>query len=93
MIENYIFQPFRRDRNKKCVWDLEEFEIKLTETICIELLMSKRKWCIIFTCRPSKCDKKSFFQELSKAISQAINKYDNILAAEELNIDVSGLKY
>ena len=73
MIENYKFQPFRRDRNKKCVWDIEDFEIKSTETICIELLMSKRKWCIIFTYRPSKYDKKNFFQELSKAISQAIN--------------------
>ena len=27
---------------------LENFETKSTETICIELLISKRKWCIIF---------------------------------------------
>ena len=32
------------------------------------------------------------FQELSKAISQAINKYDNILLAGDLNIVVYGSK-
>ena len=57
---------------------LENFENKSTETIYIELLISKRKWCIIFTYRPPKYDKKVFFQEISKIISQAINKYDNI---------------
>ena len=71
---------------------LENFETKSTETICIELLISKRKWCIIFTYRPPKYDKKVFFQEISKIISQAINKYDNILVAGDLNIDVSGSK-
>ena len=39
-----------------------------------------------------KCHKKVFFQELSKTISQAINKYDNISVAGDLNIDVSGSK-
>ena len=70
---------------------LEDFETKSTETICIELVISKRKWCIIFTYRPPKYDKKVFFQELSKTISQAINKY-NILVAGDSNIDVSGSK-
>ena len=68
----------------------KDFETK--STICIELLISKRRWCIIFTYRPPKYDKKVFFQELSKTISQAINKYDNILVAGDLNIDVSGSK-
>ena len=31
---------------------LENFETKLTETICIEFLTSTRKWCIIFINRP-----------------------------------------
>ena len=35
---------------------------------------------------------KVFFQELSKAISQVINKYDNILLAGDLNIVVYGSK-
>ena len=45
----------------------------------------------IFTYRPSKYEKKVFFQEISKTISQPINKY-NILVAGNLNIDVSGSK-
>ena len=84
MIENYQFPPFRRDRNNKGGGEmvfirkellakrLEDFETKLTETICIELVISKKKWCIIFTYRSPKYDK-VFFQELSKTISQAIN--------------------
>ena len=42
---------------------LEDFETKSTETICIELLISQRKWRIIFTYRQPKYDKKVFFQE------------------------------
>ena len=54
MIENYQFSPFRRDRNKKggermvfirkelFAKRLENFGAKSTETICIELLISKR---------------------------------------------------
>ena len=71
---------------------LENFETKSTETICIELVIHKRKCCIVFTYRAPKYDKKVFFQEISKSISQAINRYDNILVAGDLNIDVSGCK-
>ena len=42
---------------------LEDFKIKPTETICIELLISERKWCIRFTYRLPKYNKKVFFQE------------------------------
>ena len=100
MIENYQSPPpFRGDKNNKGGGKMvfikkeqlaKDFETK--STICIELLISKRRWCIIFTYRPPKYDKKVFFQELSKTISQAINKYDNILVAGDLNIDVSGSK-
>ena len=104
MIENYQLPPFRRDTNKKgggkivfirkelLTKRLEDFETKSKETICIELLISIKKWCIIFTYRPPKYDKKVFFQEFLKTISQAINKYDNILVAGDLNIDISGSK-
>ena len=107
MIEKYYFPPFRKDRNRKgrggggkmffvrkelLARRLEDFETKSTEKMCIELLISKRKWCFTFTYRPPKYDNKVFFQELLKTINQAINKYDNILVAGDLNIDVSGLK-
>ena len=85
-------------RKKLLAKRLEDFETKSTETICIEPLISKKKWCIIFIYnRPPKYDKKVFFQELSKTISQAINKYDNILVAGDIWVyvgvyDVSGSK-
>ena len=53
-------------RKELLVNRLENFETKSTETTCIELLTSKRKWYIIFNYRPSKYDKKVFFKELSK---------------------------
>ena len=37
---------------------LKDFETKSTETICKELLISKGKWCIMFTYRPPKYGKK-----------------------------------
>ena len=60
MIENYQFPPFRRDANKegggKMVFirkelldkRLKHFETKSTEITCIEPLISKSKWCIIW---------------------------------------------
>ena len=56
LIENYQFPPFRRDRNSKgggkIVYvrqgliskRLKNFE----STICLELTISKKKWCILF---------------------------------------------
>ena len=58
-INNYQYQPFRRDRNSKgggkIVYirqgliskRLSKFESKGIETICIELTISKKKWCIL----------------------------------------------
>ena len=36
-----------------------------------------------------KSQKVHFFEEVSKTLSQAVNKYDNFLIAGELNIDIS----
>ena len=70
MIEYYQFLPFKKNGNKKgggkmvfirkkqLAKRLENFETIEIETICIEFLMSKRKWCIIFTYKPTQYDKK-----------------------------------
>ena len=54
-INDYQFPPFRRDRNKyggcKIAFirlglrRLPKFETKVSETICVELTISKKKWC------------------------------------------------
>ena len=63
-IENYQFPPFRRDRNSKgggkmvfvknglIAKRIKSLETKISETICIELTISKKKWCILFAYRP-----------------------------------------
>ena len=59
-LENFQFPPFRRDRNSKgggklvyvkqgiIAKRLENLETKFSETTCIELTISKKKWCALF---------------------------------------------
>ena len=67
---------------------LKVFETKSAETICIELTISKKKWCILFAYRPPKYEKRSFFEEVSNILSAVTNKYENILLAGDLNINL-----
>ena len=99
-IDGYQFLLFKKDRNAKggckivfirhglIATRLEIFEIKTAEKICIELIFSQRKWCILFIYKPPKITKSLFFEEVSKTLSQALNKYDNILIAGDFNIDI-----
>ena len=98
-IENYQYPPFRRDRNSKgggkivfvrkgiISKQLSEFETKTAETICIELTISNKKWCILFCYRPPKFNKNAFFEEIATSLNKISNKYENILLAGDLNID------
>ena len=55
-IDGYQFPSFRKDRNKygggKVVYIrggiIANLEGKHSETICLELTVSKKKWCITF---------------------------------------------
>ena len=77
-IDGYQFPPFLKDRNNygggKMVYirdgilakRLENLEGKHSETICLELTVSKKKWCITFAYRPPSNDNKAiFFNELT----------------------------
>ena len=77
-IDGYQFPPFRKDRNNygggKMVYirdgiiakRLENLEGKHSETICLELTVSKKKWCITFAYRlPSNDNTAIFFNELT----------------------------
>ena len=99
-IDGYQFPPFHRDRNKygggKIVYEREGFIAKrlanlegnAVETICIEVTISKKKWCIIFVNRPPHSNnKKVCFSKLTSSLNQATNKYDNIIVMGDLNID------
>ena len=101
-IEGYQFPPFRRDRNNDgggkiffvkdglLVNRLTEFETNISETICLELTISKKKWFIMFVYRPpDEGNKKVFFEELTNSLNKATNKYDNIFVSGDFNIDMS----
>ena len=101
-IEGYQFppSPFRRDRDinggGKIVYikngiiakRISNLEGISTEIICIDITISKKKWCIFFVYRPPQNNNKSsFFNEISNILNQATNKYDNIVVMGDLNID------
>ena len=61
--------------------------MKNAETICLELTIVKKKWCILFAYLPPNTDKEEFFDEISVNLNKILGKYDNIIAAGDLNID------
>ena len=100
ILENFQFPPFRRDRNSKgggklvyvkqgiIVKRLENLETKFSETIWIELTISKKKWCALFAYRSQNKKKALFFEEISSSLSHIVNKYDNYIIAWDLNINM-----
>ena len=60
-----------------------------SETICLEVTISKKKWCITFAYRPPYSSKKDgFFKELNKSLSNIARKYENVLLVGDLNTDI-----
>ena len=98
-IEGYQFLPFRRDRNSKggekivfvreglIAKQMKNFETKNAETICLELTIVEKKWCILFAYRPQNTDNEEFFDEISVSLNKILGKYDNIILSVDLNID------
>ena len=69
---------------------LEKLEGKHSETICLQLTVSQKKWCIAFAYRPPSNDNKAiFFNELTTSLSQITNLYDYFVVMGDLNIDTS----
>ena len=97
IVENFQCPPFRRDRNSKgsgklvyvkqgiIAKRLENLETKFSETICIELTNSNKKWCALFTYRLPKQSKTLFFEEMLSSLSHIVNKCDNYIFAGDLN--------
>ena len=93
-IEGYQFPPFRRDRNSKgggklvylrecfIAKRIPKFETEKAETICIEITIAKKKWCILFAYRLPNFSKTEFFEKISVILNKTLNKYDNLLLAD-----------
>ena len=68
---------------------MKEYETKLSETICTEFTVSKKKWFCLSVYRPlSPNNVVTFFEELTDSLSRAINNYDNIILVGDPNIDI-----
>ena len=66
---------------------MKSFETENAETICLKLLVAKKKWCILFAYRPPDTNKAMFFNEIYITLNKILGKYDSILLAGDLNID------
>ena len=58
---------------------IQTLEYEDTEFICLEVNIAKRISTIFNICRPSCKNIDPFFNELTKLIDLAINKYENIV--------------
>ena len=104
-IPGYQYPLYREDRNKnggnKIVFireglinkRLKAFGGDISETICLEVTVSKKVLFISYVYRPPYNDNKDIFiSELSNILSLATRKYENILIIGDLNIDISNMK-
>ena len=71
---------------------LKVFEGDISETICLEVTISKKVWFITYVYRPPYNNKDIFFSELSNILSLATRKYENILIIGDLNTDTLNKK-
>ena len=97
-IEGYQF-PLRTDRNCQgegeivfiregyFVKQMKKCETTNAETICLELIIVKKKWCILFAYRLPSTNKDKFFEEIFTSVNKMLGNHDNIVLAEDLNID------
>ena len=62
-------------------------EYSTSETIWLEVTVSKKKWCVTFAYRPPYNRKKDgFFQEVNNSLRNITRKYEYDLAVGDLNI-------
>ena len=66
---------------------MKNIETENAETICLELVIAKKKRCILFAYRPPDTNKAMFFNEIYITLNKILGKYDNILLAGDLNIN------
>ena len=68
---------------------LYAYEDSTSETICLEVTISKKKWWVTFAYRPPcNNNKDGFLKGLNKFLSNVTRKYENVLVVGDLNIDI-----
>ena len=91
----------RRDRNKSggglieflkkgiITKRLKGLETNLSETICTEITISKKRWKMSVYRPPTSSNIDTFFAELTISLSKAVNKFDNLIIMGDFNIDIT----
>ena len=63
---------------------VSHLETEKAETTYLEITIAKKKWYIL----PSPiASKTKFLEKISVTLNKALNKYDNLLSAGDLNIN------
>ena len=99
------YPAFRKDLSKNCGGKLVyvkggviakrilKYENINIETICIEITISKRKWCLTFAYRPPYNNNKTkFLMELNTSLYKIAAKYENVVIIGDLNANFDNLQ-
>ena len=90
--------PFRRNRDKNggrkfmifikralIAERLHALEDSTSQTICLVVAVSKKKWCVTFAYRPPyNSNKDGFFKDVNKSLSNITRKYENTFVVGDL---------
>ena len=69
---------------------LKDFETTISESICSELVISKKKrFCMCIYCPPNYNSLSTFFDEITLSLNKAALKFENFIVMGDFNIDVN----
>ena len=71
------------------VKQMKKFETTNAETICLELIIAKKKWCILSAYFPPSTNKDKFFEEIFTSLNKMLGNYDKIVLAGDLNDELN----
>ena len=93
-----VYPPFRQNRDKNggrkfsiflkrglIAKRLHALEDSTSQTICLVVAVSKKKWCVTFAYRPPYISNKDgFFKDVNKSLSNITRKYENAFVVGDL---------
>ena len=69
---------------------VKQFETVIWESICLEIIISRKKWFCMGIYKPSNFDNlDTFFKEVSDSLSKASLTYENFIIMGDFTIDIS----
>ena len=68
---------------------IKKFEKETAKSICLEIIISWRKWITLLIYLPQSFNLQGFFHKLSMSVGKTTNAYDNVIIMGNINIDTS----